>query len=103
MNDASDLLIRIHIATCDQLAALKTEAESYIAGTPSLIPYFISHWGRELNRRSNHLCGSPLYLSYDGGLRPTDPNEYLDFTDYYLLLEDGSYLLLEDNSRIILE
>lgn len=72
----SNLLSRIHKATCAELAALKTEAEGYILANASYIPYFINHWGRELNRRRFFLCGTKFYTC-DGGFRPSVRSEYL--------------------------
>lgn len=89
---------RIHQAQCADLPTLQAEAEGYLAAAPDVYTnLFINGWGRELNRRSFNLCGSTLYSTYDGGLRPLNPSEWAGSGATFFFLNEGSGLFLQEN------
>lgn len=98
MNDASDLLIRINLATCSELPSLREEAEIYIRIAPSLESFFVNWWGRELNRQALYKCGIEYY-THSGDFKPTKKSDYSP----RLFLENNNELLLEDGGKILLD
>ena len=93
---------KMHSASCSDLSALLTEANSILATNLDMVPWARSHIYREYNRRKFILCaGADMMEPYDSGFRPVGPISFV--TESVILLEDGSNLLLEDGSNLLLE
>ncbi len=99
-NSSANLKDRIHrIKLCAEIPALQAEAEGYVNDNDRLLGYFIHHWGRELNKKSQALCGVDLYSPFLGGGQPYtfEPN----YVEEYILMENDDFILQENDDLII--
>ena len=103
MSTISSIKNDMHVASCAELATLKTEADAFVAIYPDLLPWFIDHVYREYNKRISLECPlGTLITPMDAGYRPVDYNP-ISGSSPALLLESGGYILLESGGKILLE